>query len=200
MSERYQADLIAYEKPDLHESSSAKFVAVPFVLWLGIVTFGVSYLYTQTSHTELAGGDKRSPVQAVAAAAGPDPQLGATLYKTHCQACHQPTGAGVGTVFPPLDGSEWVNGEGETVAAIVLHGLTGEIEVKGTTFQGVMPPLKSRLSAEEVAAVVSYVRSSWGNQADPVTAATVKSVLQQTADRTTPWKGGAELKEVTWKK
>lgn len=200
MSKRYQADLIASEKPDPHESASVKFLAVPFTLWLALSVFGIGYLATQTKHTLIADGDKRSPKPTAVSGATVDPQLGANLYKTHCQACHQVTGAGVGTAFPPLVGSEWVLGDGETVAAIVLHGISGEIEVSGKTYKGVMPPFKSRLSAEDVAAVATYVRTSWGNQAEPVSIELVESVLQQTAERKSPWKGGAELKEASWTK
>lgn len=196
----YQADLVAMEKPDLGEASSTRFLAVPFTLWLALVGFGITYLSLQTGHARLADGDKRSPAPVAAAPGTVDPKLGATIYQKNCQACHQATGTGMGSAFPPLAGSEWVLGDEATVSAIVLHGINGEIEVRGKTFKGVMPPFKSRLKPDEIAAVISHVRQTWGNQAPPVTTATVESVLSQTADRSAPWAGGVELKEQSWKK
>lgn len=198
MSGRFSTDKIQKEKPDLHEGSSLKFLPVPFTLWVCLAIFGICYLAMQTKNTELGRGDKRSPVTASTAAAG-DPELGATLYKKHCQACHQPTGKGLGSAFPPLVGSEWVNGDPETISAIVLHGIQGEIEVKGTVFKGLMPTFKSKLTPEEIAAVTTYVRSSWGNSAGPVDTTTVEKILEKTSERTKPWKGGVELKEQSWK-
>ncbi len=199
MSEIFETDKIELEKPDLHEGASRKFLPVPIILWVSVVLFGICYLAIQTEDTDMGRGDSRSPVTAASTATAADPELGATLYKKHCQACHQPTGMGVGSAFPPLVGSEWVSAEPELISAIVLHGISGEIEVKGTVFKGVMPPFKSKLNPEEIAAVTTYVRSSWGNSAEPVDAATVEQVVEKTSERSKPWKGGAELKEQSWK-
>lgn len=199
MSEIFETDKIEKEKPDLSEGSSKTFLPVPITLWLALTVFGIGYLALQTQNTDLDRGDKRSPVKPVAATAASDPELGGTLYKKHCQACHQPTGKGLGSAFPPLVGSEWVNSEPELISAIVLHGIRGEIEVNGTVFKGLMPTFKSKLTAEEIAAVTTYVRSTWGNNAGAVDTTTVERVMEKTSQRTKPWKGGAELKEQSWK-
>ena len=108
---------------------------------------------------------------------------GAAVYQ-HCFACHQATGGGIPGVFPPLAGHA-----GNLVAAkrtfpieVVLFGLKGEIKVEGKKYNGVMPALGDQLKNEEIAAVLNYVLSSWGNEKllpkghKKITAAEVKAV------------------------
>ncbi len=103
-----------------------------------------------------------------------------------CSTCHQPTGLGLPPAFPPLAGSEVVNGPAEIPIAIVLHGLQGPLKVKGVDFNGAMAPWGA-FSDEEIAATLTYERSSWGNSASAVTATQVAVVRKATAGRTTPW-------------
>jgi mono/diheme cytochrome c family protein len=126
------------------------------------------------------------------AAQGPD---GKVVYSTTCAACHQATGEGVEGTYPPLAGSEIVNGDEAKVVRIVLHGLTGPVEVAGETYSGMMPPWGGVLKDPELAAVLTYVRSAWGNKAAPVTTAKVAAIRAATASRTTPWTA-AELATV----
>jgi len=77
--------------------------------------------------------------------------------------------------YPPLAGSEWVAKPPEVGARIVLFGLHGPIQVKGKTYDNEMPALGSQLTDEEIAAVLTYVRSSFGNQAGPVSVDVVKA-------------------------
>lgn len=95
------------------------------------------------------------------------------LYKAKCAACHQATGAGIPSVFPPLAESEWVTGPAENLIRIQLRGLMGEITVKGTKYNSVMPP-NATMTDDEVASVLTYIRSNFGNKADAVTAEMVK--------------------------
>ena len=127
-----------------------------------------------------------------AAAQGPD---GKVVYSTTCAACHQATGEGVEGTYPPLAGSEIVNGDEAKVVRIVLHGLTGPVEVAGETYSGMMPPWGGVLKDPELAAVLTYARSAWGNKAAPITPATVAAIRAATASRTTPWTV-AELAQV----
>ena len=120
---------------------------------------------------------------------------GKQVYSTTCAACHQVTGEGTAGVFPPLAGSEWVNGDDAKVVRILLHGVTGPIEVAGETFNGMMPPWGGTLKDEDIAAVLTYVRSSWGNKAAPISAAKVASIRAATSSRTAPWTA-AELAAV----
>ena len=114
------------------------------------------------------------------------PRTGAQIFSSTCAACHQAQGEGT-NFYPPLAGSEWVNGPESRVVRIILHGLVGDVEVQGQVFNGAMPAWGPSLSDDEVAAVATYIRSSFGNQSLPVTAATVKQVRAANAERTTPW-------------
>ncbi len=85
-----------------------------------------------------------------------------------CTTCHQADGKGLASVFPPLAGSEWVTGSDERIVAAILRGLAGPIEVMGTVYNGAMPP-QPHLTDEQIAQVVTYIRSEWGNDAPPIT-------------------------------
>jgi mono/diheme cytochrome c family protein len=124
-----------------------------------------------------------------AAGAAPGEQLpdGKQVYATTCAACHQATGEGVSGVFPPLAGSEWVTGDESKLALIILHGVTGPIEVAGETYNGMMPPWGGTMKDADIAAVITYVRGAWGNKAAPITAAKVASIRAAHRSRTTPW-------------
>jgi mono/diheme cytochrome c family protein len=88
-------------------------------------------------------------------------------------------------MFPPLAGTKWVNGPEERLIKLTLHGLMGPIEVKGKTYPGQVPMTAfKQLSDEEVAAVLTYVRNSFGNQAPMVTPAKVKEIREATKGQT----------------
>lgn len=133
---------------------------------------------------------KTAPSNVQAAKVDPVAQ-GKKLFTTVCAACHQPTGAGVPGVYPPLVGSEWVNGSEERVIRILLHGLQGPIKVEGKDFNSVMPaigPGGYNWTDDKIAAVLTYVRQEWGNSAPPVTAEKVTEIrTKAAAGRSTPW-------------
>ncbi len=81
---------------------------------------------------------------------------GKSLFMDNCSACHQATGKGVKGAFPPLAGSPLVQGDGKLVATTVLNGRAG------------MPAFKDDLSDPDLAAILTYVRSSWGNKASAI--------------------------------
>lgn len=112
---------------------------------------------------------------------------GANLFAQQCAACHGSQGGGGAGTFPPLAGSEWVTGDEETPIRILLHGLQGRMQVKGTTYSGVMPAFGARLSDAEIAAILTHIRSSWGNDAPEVTGREVQEVRQEYSGRTQPW-------------
>ena len=103
---------------------------------------------------------------------------GAKIYQTNCSSCHQATGAGVPGTFPPLADNPVVGGEAKQVIHIVKYGLSGKVEVLGKTYNGMMPAWGQQLSDADIAAVVTYIRSSWGNKGAAVTEADVKAVTQ----------------------
>jgi mono/diheme cytochrome c family protein len=104
--------------------------------------------------------------------------------------CHQVDGAGKEGLYPPLASSEWVQGDENKLIRIILGGLTGPVEVAGETFNGAMPGWGPVLEDKDVAAVATYIRSSWGNKAGPITAAKVAAIRSATASRKVPWTVG----------
>ncbi len=100
-----------------------------------------------------------------------------------CITCHQPDGKGLGaSQFPPLAGVPWVTGDEERLVKLTLNGLMGPIEVLGKKYPGQVPmtPFGGMLNDEEMAAVLTYVRNSFGNKAAPITSKTVKKVREET--------------------
>jgi mono/diheme cytochrome c family protein/lysophospholipase L1-like esterase len=129
-------------------------------------------------------------------------RLGGEIYhrEAHCATCHQPHGKGLDPVYPPLVGSPWVTGNEERLTKLTLHGIWGKIEVNGKVYdpeKGVPPmtAFESMLDDKEVAAVLTYVRNSWGNKAAPVSSDTVKKVRAATKDRSIFWKPEELLKD-----
>ena len=106
-------------------------------------------------------------------------RTGAQVYQEVCINCHLANGEGVSGAFPPLAGSEWLAKENSVVIRIILHGLMGKIEVKGKTYTNVMAAWGGQLDDEEVADVITYIRSSWGNSWPPVTALEVADVRKE---------------------
>lgn len=86
---------------------------------------------------------------------------GEAVYIDFCKRCHMPNGKGVGTTYPPLAGSNWLEEKRKESIHSVKYGLNGEIQVNGKTYNNVMTPLG--LSDDEVADVMNYVMNSWGN-------------------------------------
>lgn len=111
----------------------------------------------------------------------------AQLYMTRCAPCHQFSGQGTGDIFPPLSNTDWVTGDKSRLIKIILGGLGGEIEVNGKQFDGEMPPWREFLTDDQVATILTYVRTSWGNQASAITPEEVKAVREETQDRQQLW-------------
>ena len=120
-------------------------------------------------------------------------EQGKAVYMQLCVACHQPTGAGLPPVFPPIIQTEYVSGSPERFAAMILKGVMGPITVKGMTYNNMMPPQEALLTDEKIAAAITYVRGSFGNTSAPVSAEVVKAARAKFADRKTSWTE-AELK------
>ena len=109
---------------------------------------------------------------------------GKKTYETVCGVCHGTDGLGKPGQFPPLAGSEWVNAKGDKrLAQIPLDGLNGEVHVKGQDWSASMAAMGAGLSDSDLAAVLTYIRSSWGNNASAVTADDVKAVRAATAGK-----------------
>jgi glucose/arabinose dehydrogenase len=99
-------------------------------------------------------------------------EAGARLYQTYCAACHQGDGRGDGERIPPVARTRWVEGNTPRLISVVLFGLQGEIEVEGTTYNGVMPA-NAFLTDEQVSQLLTFLRQNFGNHERGVTAAEV---------------------------
>jgi putative heme-binding domain-containing protein len=113
---------------------------------------------------------------------------GAELYgrEGYCATCHQPDGEGLAlSGFPPLTKSPWVMQDEERLIKLTLKGMFGPLELEGKKYPGLTPmtPFGGLMSDEDVAAVLTYVRNTFGNKAPMVTAAKVKQVREATKDK-----------------
>ncbi|MGB5346672.1 MAG: cytochrome c, partial [Woeseia sp.] len=102
-------------------------------------------------------------------------ERGKAVYQTNCAACHQPTGMGLPGAFPPLAGSDYLQGDRNKVLGAALFGLSGPITVNGKDYNSVMPSM-GYLSDDDLAAALSYVLSSWGNDYPAVSVAEVAAL------------------------
>jgi mono/diheme cytochrome c family protein len=127
-----------------------------------------------------------SAVVRAVAVAPKEPEGGEGVYKAICITCHQPDGKGMPGAFPPLAGSSWVVGDPETPIRIVIKGLGGPIDVNGAAFNSLMPP-PAGLDDKKIADVLTFVRSSFGNQAAAVTVEQVAKVRAEIESRATQW-------------
>jgi mono/diheme cytochrome c family protein len=138
-----------------------------------------------------AGTQAGTPTQADKAKAA----RGERLYGSHCAACHRVDGLGTEGSAPRLAGSEWVTGAPEVLIRIVLHGLSGEVDVGGRSFRESSMPEHSALTDTEIAEVATYIRQAWHNRAGPVDTESVAAVRRAETGREAPWTA-AELAEM----
>ncbi len=114
---------------------------------------------------------------------------GKTLFTTTaaCMNCHGPDGAGIENMGPQLDQSDWVNGDPTRIVKVLLHGLTGPIELNGKTYTplGVMPGLGQNpaIKDSDIADLATYIRANWSNRSPQVEEKTVKEIRNATKDR-----------------
>jgi len=117
--------------------------------------------------TEISKGLPTAPV-------GKD-HPGKSVYNKYCLTCHQSDGSGVPGMHPPMGVGSWVGNDPNELIAIMMKGLSGKIEVNGEVYKNFMPS-HAQLTDEQLADVLSYIRSSFGNNFDPVTPEMVKKV------------------------
>jgi mono/diheme cytochrome c family protein len=114
-------------------------------------------------------------------------ERGKAVYETVCALCHNTDGMGKPNQAPPFAGSEWVLGTPNRMIRIPLAGLSGPVEVKGAQWALAMPAMGAALSDEDLAAVLSYIRQSFGNKASAITADQVKAIRAAVGNRSQPW-------------
>lgn len=112
---------------------------------------------------------------------------GEDLYLTRCGACHQADGEGISGIFPPVNQVDWVTGDKGRLIRIVLDGAVGEFAVSGVVYNSVMPPWRSSLNDQEMAALLTYIRAAWGNSSSEITEAEVLLVRTATSDKAQAW-------------
>lgn len=201
MTEEIDSPPLAQERENAEPEERSGPVPLAIVaVTLAMVLFGVVYIFMSEPFGNPGLGDRRT----VADLSGPVPAAagavvdGKAVFSAQCVACHQATGKGLPGVFPPLDGSEWVYGDARTLANILLHGINGKITVAGADYSGSMPSFQ-QLGDAELAAVASYIRSTWSNKAEALPATLFEQERKAGSARTVPFEGGAALKALTEK-
>ncbi len=157
-------------------SIKTRSLAMAAVLLMGAAACG-------GGHSQSASEQSSAPQASAAAASAGSTAVasaadGAKVFDTNCSSCHGANGQGMPGAFPPLAKNPTVVGDPTKVIHIVKYGLTGAITVEGHAFNGQMPAWSSNLSNADIAAVLTYVRSSWGNKAAGVSAAQVAAVAK----------------------
>lgn len=120
-------------------------------------------------------------------AGGPDLARGKAVYENICGLCHGNDGLGKPSQAPPFAGSEWALGSPNRMIRIPLAGLAGPVQVNGQTWNLAMPAMGAALPDDDLAAVLTYIRQSWGNKGSAVTSEQVKAVRAEVGNRTQPW-------------
>jgi len=142
-------------------------------------------LVTKQSKAPALGSEEKKygPTRKLAKADQKTYDLGYGIFHrdAHCATCHQPNGLGMAPIYPPLNNKEWLAGNDERLIKITLKGLWGPLEVAGKRYDPTRgtPPMtgfEQLLKDEEIAAVLTYVRQSFGNDYDPIKPEAVKAV------------------------
>jgi mono/diheme cytochrome c family protein len=192
--------LVAHEKllgkqPD----EKARYRLLPLnllFLFSGLIFFGGTYLGRYAGHFDplvFNENVKHSGGTGAAAPAANPVEVGKKLFNNAaCNTCHQANGLGVPGAIPPLVKSDWVVGSEERVIRIVLHGLQGPIKVNGVDYNSAMPAFGRVAGSgynwtdDKVAAVLTYIRQEWGNEAGPIKPEKVAEVRAKEGDHK-PW-------------
>jgi len=117
---------------------------------------------------------------AVQNASSQDANKGKKIYTEYCKTCHQDKGQGLGVVYPPLAKSDYIKKTDKTtLLREIIFGKSGKVKVNGKEYNGVMTPLPSKYTEQDVADVVTYVFTTFGNSKGKVTPADVKAAKKK---------------------
>lgn len=102
---------------------------------------------------------------------------GLALYTQLCVQCHGEDGKGLGTLYPPLAGSDYIRKNPDSLACIIKYGKDGPLEVNGVLYNQPMPgnPL---LLDDEVAHLVNYIQNAWGNEGEYIPIDSISASIQ----------------------
>jgi mono/diheme cytochrome c family protein len=168
----------------------------PIPLWLvwaiGLGLFwGGAYLFSFSGgfQADVFDFEPKFGVQGGGSRLPPDPKVvGKALFSANCITCHQANGEGLPGQYPPLAGSEVEIGDATNqLIAIVLKGLQGPVEIKGKPFNNAMQAWEGQYTDQQLAAILTYVRSDWGNNAPAITADMVKQMRAEFKDQKEQW-------------
>lgn len=191
------------ETPDIDVVSSTEeplpiwlFLVCGFALFMAGSSFAGFGTFGQGLYDQGPGAPLASSKNQQTAAASTDPLvLGKKVYGSYCASCHQAAGTGQPGKYPPLASSEWVLGSKERMAAIILHGLSGPVTVCGASYgTDQMAPWSAVLSDDKIAQVMTYIRGSWGNSADPVKSDEVAAARTKFTSQLAPYSEADLLK------
>lgn len=191
--ERSQMDVLPLHQAVIREMEDPRDGFSPTPVWLIFASFILvawcgSYLALHNGgwRADMYDDDPRALMGPMKPAAPVDPMvLGARTFN-NCTQCHQADAKGLPGTYPPLAGSDWVHGRPEVLVRILLHGAEGNLTVNGATYNGQMPSW-ARLSDEQLAAVLTYVRASFGNHESPVDPGMVTAIRKETASQSGSW-------------
>ncbi len=196
-------DSVRREKPEPVAGGNSK-VLISWVATAGLVLLMAGGYFNgysnsfNSSDTFIYPGYVAAPRPLIDGASGPVEQKPwiedwmADGKKTYgnCIACHQATGMGLPGMFPPVIGSEWVDGGTERLSMIMLSGILGPFNVSGVTYNQPMPAWGA-LSNEKIAQVMTYIRREFGEMPEGktgvVTTEMVKVAREKHGKRATPW-------------
>ena len=142
-----------------------------YILSIAVATLALQSFSTFQSKVEMLNIDTKPVLKENSL--DPPTDKGKKIFMQTCVACHQATGAGIPGAFPPLAKSDYLNKDTNRAIKGVVKGLTGPITVNGKKYNSAMPA--QALSDQQIADVMTYIYSSWGNNKTVVTAAMVKA-------------------------
>jgi mono/diheme cytochrome c family protein len=203
---RETADLTNVHAAVQREHSVGTPGTVPMPLWL-MALCGVAIFWAGTSFSGGFGGSYFSsdnysvhPGETSsafaggaggggAAEAGPTlAELGQNYFNANCATCHGASGGGQPPNIPPLAGSEFINGGSWRLGMILLKGLQGPVIVEGKTYgTAVMPAWGTQLTSKKIAAILTYVRSSFGNHGGEITPEQIDDARKEFAAHADSW-------------
>ncbi len=185
-----------YQNPDVEPAATRSTIPI-WIITVTLVLLFLGAIYFD-HHSGWFNRQVYRPYASAGQLAADQPKSGAAAATAHgkqvydlvCGICHGPDGLGKPGQAPPLAGSEWVIAKGyDRLTRIPLAGLGGPMSVSGKGWNLAMAPMGAALSDADLAAVLTYVRNSWGNQAGEVTADNVKSVRAALNARPQPLTG-----------
>ena len=197
------------ETPDVATIPAADREPLPAWLYLicGLALFLAGSSFTGFSGNESYDQGPGAPLVASSITSGgsvapSDPMtIGKQVYGGNCANCHQGSGAGQPGSYPPLGGSEWVIGDKTALSCIMLHGLQGPVTVENGEYGAQqMPGWATVLNDEKIAAVMTYIRASWGNTSDAVKPEEVSAARAKFAGQTDAYTVATLLKSSGGKK